>query len=118
MKFFLKFFFRKNYLKDENSKNLEENRQEKSNDNQFKNSSHFHFFNKLCHRAFLPQQKKSFFLTSQKVLNKKFSVENVLELDIKFQVVKNLIFEEDESKLIEHIPLFKLTDHLNENYKL
>lgn len=81
-------------------------------------TSVFHFFNKICIRAFLPQKKKTFFLNSEKILTKKLSFENILELDIKFNVVKNLIFEEDEVKLIENIPLFTLNDHLNENYKL
>ncbi len=107
-------------LENNNEKNFEENKPERSNTNtnQTKIASEFHFFNKLCIRAFLPNYKKSFIFNSEKILDRKLSFENILEMDIKFRVMKNLFLEEEESKLIEKIPLFKLNDHLTENYKL
>jgi len=83
-----------------------------------RNPSFFHFFNKLCIRAFLPKRKKIFFSFAEKIVNKKLSLENLLEISIKFKILINLLLDEEQAKQLKKIPLFNMSDHLNENYKI
>ena len=45
-------------------------------------------------------------------------MENILEISIKLQIIRNLLLNEEQSKQLEKLPLFKLKDHLKENYKI
>ena len=80
--------------------------------------SEFNFCNKLCISACLPKKKKTFISIAMKIINRKLSVENILEITIKLQILKNLLLNEEESEQFDKIPLFKLKDHLGEKYKL
>ena len=67
-------------------------------------------------RAFLPRNKKLFFDISQKIIDKKLSLENLMEISIKLEILNNFILNEEERIKIKNNILFKLEDHLKENY--
>ena len=67
---------------------------------------------------FLPKKKKTFFSFADQIINRKLSMENILEITIKLKIFRNLLLEEEELKQIDNLPLFKLKDHLAENYRL
>ena len=45
-------------------------------------------------------------------------MENILEITIKLQILRHLLLDEEISKQLDKLPLFKLKDHLTENYKI
>ena len=45
-------------------------------------------------------------------------MENILEISIKLEIFRKMILDEEQSKKLDNIPLFKLEDHLTENYKI
>ena len=45
-------------------------------------------------------------------------MENILEISIKLQILRHLLLEEEESKQLDNLPIFKLKEHLEENYRL
>jgi hypothetical protein len=45
-------------------------------------------------------------------------MENILEITIKLQIMRNLLLIEEQSKLFDKLPSFTLIDHLSENYKI
>lgn len=67
---------------------------------------------------FLSNKKKKFLEIAGVIINKKLSVENILELTIKFHILKNKILDEEDKKYLKILPLFKITDHLNEDYNI
>ena len=77
-----------------------------------------HFFNKLCIWACLPKKKKIFLSLSKEIIYKKLSMENILEMSIKLQIIKNYIFDEELKKKLEKLPEFNLKDHFNECYTI
>ena len=89
----------------------------KKNDS-IKSISEFHFCNKFCINAFLPKKKKTFLSIAEQIIDRQLSMENILEITIKLQILKHLLLTEEQSKKIDKIPLFKLIDHLQENYKI
>ena len=86
--------------------------------NSLQNVSEFHFFNKLCLRACLPNKKKTFLNFAEEIIDRKLSMENILEITIKLQILRHFVLKEEESKQLDNLPLFKLKDHLEENYKI
>jgi len=45
-------------------------------------------------------------------------MENILEITIKLQILRHLLLDEEISKQLDKLPLFKLNDHLIQNYKI
>ena len=54
----------------------------------------------------------------ENILDRRLSVENILEISMKFQIVRFLILDEDQKKKLDNPPAFRLEDHLNENYDI
>ena len=78
----------------------------------------FNFFNKLCIRALLPKKKRSFLNISKEIIDSKLSMENILEMTIKLQIINNYLFNQGQNNPLEKLPEFNLEDHLNENYNV
>lgn len=72
----------------------------------------------MCPILFLSKKKKKFLEIAVEIINKKLSVENILELSIKFEILKNKAINEEEIKILNKLPLFKINDHLKEDYKI
>lgn len=83
-----------------------------------KDATKFHFFNKFCIKAFLPKNKKNFFSFAASIIDEKLSMENILKMSIKNQIMRNLLLNEEQSKLLNSPHIFNLEDHLAHNYKL
>ena len=104
-------------LKMENCPKIDENEENKPKYSKEKNHK-FHFFNKLCIWACLPKKKKKFLSLSKNIIYKKLSMENILEMTIKLQIIKNYLFDEEQNKKLENLPEFNLLEHLNECYNI
>jgi len=104
--------------KKDNAKKFEKEDLNKSQSFMVKNIAEFNFFNKFCITAFLPKKKKTFLSFAEKIIDRKLSMENILEITIKLEILRHLLLDEEESKQLDKLPLFKLKDHLEENYKI
>lgn len=105
----------------ESSKLREENSnviRKKSSIKDSKNFYSFNFFNKLCIKNVLPLKKRIFISIAEEIISNKISIENIMEMSIKLEILKNFTLTEEESKHFDKIPLFSLNDHFNGNYSI
>ena len=54
----------------------------------------------------------------ENIIDRRLSMENILEMSMKLQILRQLILEDDQKRILDNPPPFSLEDHFKENFDI